>query len=375
MRRGNPMVVALAAVTVLLLAAVVLVAPMLLHPPLSAASLRGIPAKDRIQLQQEQAKLQESSRLLLLQALGGFLLLAGAAATWRQVQVSREGQITDHFTRAVEQLGSDSLDVRLGGVYALERIALNSADDRPTITEILTAFIRGHAPYPAGSPEDPRPHPDPVLAQKQYLRDRGAADVQAALTVLGRRTPTPDDALVELSMVDLSRCYLTRARLDGIRIRHANLSGAWMRQISLERADLNNTDLRGAAMTEANLTGTNLEHAYLDHARLYGARLRSARLLGASLRGADLRAATLSRADLRNADLAGADLRDADLHDASLQGANLQGASLDGASLHNCRADDATRWPDGFDTDRCRAEGVILPTAQPTEPGVPPLSA
>jgi hypothetical protein len=39
------------------------------------------------------------------------------------VRVSQEGRITDRFTRAVDQLGSDDLTVRLGGICALERIA------------------------------------------------------------------------------------------------------------------------------------------------------------------------------------------------------------------------------------------------------------
>ena len=30
--------------------------------------------------------------------------------------MSQEGQITDRFTKAIEQLGSDKLEVRLGGI-------------------------------------------------------------------------------------------------------------------------------------------------------------------------------------------------------------------------------------------------------------------
>jgi hypothetical protein len=31
--------------------------------------------------------------------------------------------VTDRYTKAIEQLGSDRLDVRIGGIYALERVA------------------------------------------------------------------------------------------------------------------------------------------------------------------------------------------------------------------------------------------------------------
>jgi hypothetical protein len=73
---------------------------------------------------------QKEVRTTLLQGLGGAALLVGAYVTYRQLQTSREGQITERFTRAIDQLGSEHLDVRLGGLYALERIARDSPADR-----------------------------------------------------------------------------------------------------------------------------------------------------------------------------------------------------------------------------------------------------
>ncbi|MGR6974846.1 hypothetical protein ACU639_35490 [Streptomyces cynarae] len=55
-------------------------------------------------------------RTTLLQAIGGAVVLFGAYATWRQLRVSQDGlnptrerQVTDRFSRAVEQLGNDKL--------------------------------------------------------------------------------------------------------------------------------------------------------------------------------------------------------------------------------------------------------------------------
>ncbi|MGH3218423.1 MAG: hypothetical protein ACRDPY_06785 [Streptosporangiaceae bacterium] len=39
--------------------------------------------------------------------------------------------MTDRYTKAIEQLGHDKLDVRIGGIYALERIARDSAKGHP----------------------------------------------------------------------------------------------------------------------------------------------------------------------------------------------------------------------------------------------------
>jgi hypothetical protein len=58
------------------------------------------------------------ARTAVLQAVGGLLLAAGAVATWRQVRISREGQITERFTRAIDQFGSNEKDVRLGYLRA-----------------------------------------------------------------------------------------------------------------------------------------------------------------------------------------------------------------------------------------------------------------
>ena len=88
----------------------------------------------------------------------GVLVVLGAAATWRQVNVTREGQITERFTRAVDQVGSSNVDVRIGGLYALERIAKNSEADRNSVQFLLGAFVRGHANWPVGTQGGPE-HP------------------------------------------------------------------------------------------------------------------------------------------------------------------------------------------------------------------------
>jgi hypothetical protein len=119
-----------------------------------------------------------------LQGIGGAVILLGAYLTYRQLQTTREGQVTERFTRAIDQLGHDELDVRLGGIYALERIANDSPDDRATIAEVLTAFVRGHAPWP---PRLPGQYRAKVPIQQVPELQVRAPDVHAALTVLARR--------------------------------------------------------------------------------------------------------------------------------------------------------------------------------------------
>ena len=88
--------------------------------------------------------------------LGAGLFAAGALVftalnftlSRRTFELTEQGQVTDRFTKAIEQLGADKLDVRLGGIYALERVARDSAEDHPTVMEVLAAFIREHSREP-----------------------------------------------------------------------------------------------------------------------------------------------------------------------------------------------------------------------------------
>ena len=60
------------------------------------------------------AKLQNDARTTLVQALGGAILLIGLYFTLRNLQLTQDKQITEHYTRAVEQLGSDKLEYAWG---------------------------------------------------------------------------------------------------------------------------------------------------------------------------------------------------------------------------------------------------------------------
>src|SRR5262249_13348845 len=98
--------------------------------------------KDRIQFEKDVVAAENSARVTLAQILGGFALLVGLYFTYKNIKVAEEGKLTERFSKAVELLGSEKLDVRLGGIYALERIARDSLKDHWTVMEVLTAFVR-----------------------------------------------------------------------------------------------------------------------------------------------------------------------------------------------------------------------------------------
>jgi uncharacterized protein YjbI with pentapeptide repeats len=400
--------------------------------------------------------------LILAAVIGApFVVWRSLVAHW-QARTAEQGLITSRITQAVEQLGTEktvrsrvrpvtytlegtidtrtifqtadvefqlpsdaestgdveiaawttyeqtvpNLEVRLGAIYALERIAQDSARDHIPIMETLCAYIRENAPA-SSAVANPLPDWEPLAddaddeARKaheeawqerfddSYFDSRAyqwartlpqpRADIQAALTVLGRRG---EDAIrreaaadrpyrldlravnlqrADLSALNLGPALLVEARMDGAnlfeaRMDGANLRGARMEGANLTLAGMEGADLRGARMEGANLgearmEGANLgearmERAELSRARMDGANLREARMEGANLtfagmEGADLRAARMEGVELASARMEGADFSHAYLEGArfscaSIGGAKFWSAQMRGASLRSC---------------------------------------
>jgi hypothetical protein len=244
-------------------------------------------------------------------------------------------RLSEHFTKAIEQLANPEITVRLGGIYALEQIAKNFKDDHWTIMEVLTAFVREKCPLKK----------EEEGARKQLPKI--PTDIQAALTVIGRRDieKDPENQKLDLSRVNIAGANLREAQLQGANLYQANLRGTDLTKAQLRGADLGNTNLQQAHIIEANLQGAilteaNLKGAFLNGTNLQQADLMAAILEGAQLSSADLRKSLLKLANLQstrlcNAQLQGADIRRADFSGASLLDANLEGAFINLADFRN----------------------------------------
>ena len=230
-----------------------------------------------------------------LLTLGAGLFAAGALVftarnftlSRRTFELTEQGQVTDRYTKAIEQLGSEKLDVRIGGIYALERIARDSPRDYPTVMEVLSAFIRDHS-----HEQWPLPEHDTDSAPPRTTRP----DVRAALTVVGRRDAKRDIRLIDLTGADLTGADLDSAILISADLTGAHLFGAHLDNAHLTGADLFNADLRSAHLPGADLTGARLDGAYFFDAKLTNAKLTNADLTDADLFGADLTGADLTGA-------------------------------------------------------------------------------
>jgi pentapeptide repeat protein len=175
--------------------------------------------------------------------------IASAHEDVRQsLEATRSGQVADLYSRAIDQLGSGQLHVRIGGIYALERVARDYEKDHPIVMEVLTAFIREYS-RERWPPLDRR-------EKRRWTRP----DVQAAVTVVGHRDVERDTERIDLygavlisadlNDVDLGKATLRGANLTEAHLAEACLIGADLRDVTLDRAVVRNTDFTGARWSE-----------------------------------------------------------------------------------------------------------------------------
>jgi len=272
--------------------------------------------------EKERITLEDKARGTLIQVIGGLFFFVTAYLTWKNSEISHKQlivtqeklesdketadrnlkladskQITERFSKAVEQLGNEgSITVRLGGIYSLERIARNSQEDHWTIMEILTAFVRENSNI--------NREPDSKILQ----------DIQAALTVIGRRNTEndPKNVRINLSRANLNGAKFSEAKLDKANFSSANLTKVRFYEVSLTQAIFHDSNLTEARFDESNLTEAgfsraNLTKAIFSEANLTKAYFFNVNFTGANFFGVNLIEAKLNHADIENADFTGLD--------------------------------------------------------------------
>ncbi|MFD9882593.1 pentapeptide repeat-containing protein [Streptomyces alboflavus] len=134
---------------------------------------------------------------------------------------------TERFSQAVEQLGSDSPAVRLGGVHALAGLADDAPDhsQRQTCVDVLCAYLR------LPSPPDPGDPPDATSTKEQREAHQDKKDRYLALRevrhtilrLIGDHYRIPQGSHRSWQGCDLD---LTRVTIDGdMNFRGATFSG------------------------------------------------------------------------------------------------------------------------------------------------------
>lgn len=222
-------------------------------------------------------------------------------AAEKSINIAQEGLrngLIEQLRGAVDQLGNEKLEIRLGGIYALEKISNESEKDYWPIMEILTAYVRMNSiidkdgnkinsEYISADARTDKRIRYSECDEDDPIVEPLSIDVQAILTILGKHKRVYNSE--EAKHLNLSYTYLGKAELEGAHLEGVNLEGAHLIKANLKRAHLEGTNLHRANLCHADLDKANLERANLKWARIKHSFFDG----GANLEGADLEGAHL----------------------------------------------------------------------------------
>ena len=242
--------------------------------------------------------------IIFLAVLGAPFVIWRAIVAQGNLDRSRDRDYADLFTKAVEQLGATrearewdeetkrdiyrhepNIEVRLGAIYALERISQDSERDHIAVMETLSAYVRENAPVNSLEPCEPP-------FSKATVRN----DIQAALTVIGSRLSERisfewknefrlNFSSTDLAGADFQELNFSAALFVGCRLEAANFRSAVLLGARFDRSLMNFADV-----FDAELRGTSFDYCIFSPTDPYGltmSNIHSISVVGADLSGID----------------------------------------------------------------------------------------
>lgn len=273
-----------------------------------------------------------------LPGLGGLALSGTAFAAIRNLRVAEdtrkiaeEKQVTDLFVEAVKMLADEKMQIQLGGIYALKRVAENSSTESSSkyqgmVMEVLSSFVRMTSPLT----EEEEQTPWIQFFNNVLLGNLSNDELSNSIGELNKELENSIEKPPKSPRDTPGISIVVQAALGVIGGR-----GDRELKINLRRTHLAFADLKGAELASAELGGVNLRFAQLREANLANAYL-TGYLSNANFRNADLSYARLYCPDLRNATFDNANLRYAELFGADLTLASFDGADLYETQLERC---------------------------------------
>ena len=195
--------------------------------------------------------------------------------TNRQTQAEEEGLITDRINAAVLGLGAEktvkvteegqvvertepNIEVRIGAILALERIAQKNLDVHIQIMEILCEYLQNNCFWmPTVRLESDESPPVEKLISPR-------ADIQRALKVLG--TKSPEQKAYEIASkyrMSIRNCDFSACNLRGL-----SFIGAIFYNCNFLKADAYDTNFKGARFVSCNFDFINISRSDLTGAQL-----------------------------------------------------------------------------------------------------------
>jgi uncharacterized protein YjbI with pentapeptide repeats len=225
-----------------------------------------------------------------------------------------------------------NMEVRIGAIYALERIARENLDFHVQIMEILCAYVRNNAP--AGKAQ--KPEVDiPALPDLECSRDDWSDYYGKLVEAFG--------SMYQMSPIwQQAQSYSVRPDVE-LAVQVVGRRGDDQRQQEAAQngvaLDLSRTCLQGAKLSDLNLSGIDFSASHLDGASLQETNFQDCDLSGATFNGADL-----FQADLRHVSAIGADIRAARFEDVKIGDTDFSDARFCGSRFTKLAPDETVRF-------------------------------
>ena len=231
--------------------------------------------------------------------------------TQNQVTTARLGLLNERYQKGAEMLGSENPTVRLGGIYALQRLAAEDPEGyNIQVMQMFCAFLRSNTRSRTESARNETVISGATIESKAY--SEMDHDIQAILIAIGTRSA---------SQIAVESNAEYRLDLQGVKLFGERL--ITKDKLNFRRAHFHDADLSGFTLFEPDMASSFFIRTTLK---------------GAALPGANLQASVWQDADLRDAEIDGADLSGSlfwgvDFHRASLSNADISAAKF--ASSNN----------------------------------------
>lgn len=194
---------------------------------LPSIAIKG-PASDFTSQANDLQTARNGLRGTVLQSAAGIVLILGALATWRSLEVNRRQRLDDEFVKAIELLTKMTgpndgllplLAAHIGAVHTLERVMHADSRNQAAVVAVLSSYIRQFSPRSLNERDLDNM---PVIARQLGSR---RPSVWWALDVLMRRKPRGDDPVIDLSGADLRYSDIDLSRLSPVHLEGCDLRG------------------------------------------------------------------------------------------------------------------------------------------------------
>jgi len=242
--------------------------------------------------------------ILGLTAIVGVVSVVAAArsakAASEQALIANDAKITDRIAKAVEFLGNEKENIRIGAILSLERIAKDSPRDHQVIFEQISVFIKNKL-------ENKPRHSDEIIGiiikNKSYFRD-----VNLAIEVIGRRNFKNDSLQIDLSNCNFSNIRMQNKNFRGINFFGSTFNNSSFFKCNFEECNLITSDFSDCTFNESILSGSKFQNSTLSRAKIVSCDMKRCIFIRAkvddlNIKLTDMSKSTFSRNRFINAEI------------------------------------------------------------------------